>query len=132
MLGDHAAEERGQKLNIADIEVAVGDLLGDDAGGDGSLAQSAVLLGKIDADQAERAHLPQQVAVRAMLLGPFPVAWRELFPGKALGGLLESLLLLRQSEIHGHILRHGLAWRIFGDNLTFVRKMQRPMTVKDY
>jgi hypothetical protein len=69
VLGDHAAHQRSQQLNVTRIEIAIGDLLDNDAGGGAALAEAAIFFRQIDADQAEAAHFLQHRAVDAILPG---------------------------------------------------------------
>ena len=77
------AHQRGRQLHVADVEVAVGDLLGDQAGRTPP-AQAAILLGQVDAEQAEAAHLAAQAAVgRQLLVLALLVAGQQALAGEA-------------------------------------------------
>ena len=61
MARDDRPAERGEELDIGDIEIPLGDRLDHDAAGGVVETQPAMLLGKFEADQAERPHAPPYV-----------------------------------------------------------------------
>ena len=102
VLGDHAAHQRSQQLNVARIEIAIGDLLDDDAGGCAALAEAAIFFRQIDADQAEAAHFLQHLAVDAILPGSLLIVGSQFLFRESLGNLPKRLLLLAERVVHGN------------------------------
>ena len=80
VLGDHPTHQGSQQLNVAGVEVAIGDLLDDDPGRGAALAEAAIFFRKVDTDQPEIAHFLEHRAVDAVLPGAFLVVRSELLP----------------------------------------------------
>lgn len=97
---EDAALERGEELDVGRVEVAVGERLDDEPGGDARLAEPAVLLGEIDADEPERSHLGDEGAVDAPLLLARLVARRELLLREAPRRFEEGALLVGKTGDH--------------------------------
>jgi hypothetical protein len=100
VLRDHAAHQGGQQLNIAGVEIAIGDLLDNDSRGGAALAEATILLGQVDAYEHEIADRRQQRAFDAVLLGALLVAGRELLARKSSCGFAKRLLLLAERVVH--------------------------------
>ena len=110
MTGDNLAIQGGQKLHVGDIQVGVTDRLDHDAGGDAGGTQAAETLRQIDADQTERTHLADQVAVDFSCLLALHVARRDLLRGETTRTLLEGALLFGKD--HWYFRKSGLRFSL--------------------
>jgi len=93
------AHQRPQQLQVADVEVAVGDFLGDQARGDTALAQAAVLFRKIHTDQAQRADLLHQRAVETLFCLTRLVMGFELFAREAASDVAQGDLVFVEQHV---------------------------------
>ena len=124
VLGDHPTHQGSQQLNVAGVEVAIGDLLDDDPGRGAALAEAAIFFRKVDTDQPEIAHFLEHRAVDAVLPGAFLVVRSELLPRKSCCGLSKRLLLLAERVVHDDFPANkadGLHSARFLSSLTNVR-----------
>jgi hypothetical protein len=96
MARQHLAVERGQQLHVGGVEVAVSERLDDEPCRHARLAEAAVSLRQVDADEAEPAHLAHQLALNAAVLLARLVARRQPLAGEALRRLDERALLVCQ------------------------------------
>ena len=77
VFGDDMAAERGEELYVADVEIARTDGLHDQPRGDVVEPQTTETLGELRPDQAELAHLSEELFIHAALLFPLLVAGRQ-------------------------------------------------------
>ena len=109
MAGEDVGAERGEQRHIGDIEVAIGDLLDQQAGGHAVDAHAAITFRQGGRDKAEAAHFPNERAADRRVLLALAVAGQQHFAGEAAGGLAEGGLVFCQSELHGALRSR---WRI--------------------
>ena len=89
--------QRDADRHRADVEVAIGELFRDEAGGDGVHAEATEFLRQVHAQQAQAAHLGDEAAVEvAAVLLALLVVGQQAFARKAAGGLLQGSLIFGQ------------------------------------
>eukprot|EP01137_Pigoraptor_chileana_P023255 Opistho-2@89244 len=96
---DDGAHQRTEQLHVADVEVTIGNFLGDHAGRDATEAQAAIFLGQINTDQTERTHFLEQGPVDARLRFALLVIGPELLSCKAARHVTQRNLVI--VEHHG-------------------------------
>ena len=109
VLQQDGAQQRDPDLDGADVEVAIGQFLGDNSCRHAAGAEPAVLLRQVDAEQAEPAHLAHEVAVQDPDLLALDVVRQQPLAGKAPGHLLQCALVLVWN--HGRPFTDG--WRVW-------------------
>ena len=100
MLSDHAAHKRPKKLNVAGVEISIGDLFDNQSGGDGLQAQPAIFLGQVRGNQAKRAHFTDQFPIKRMARGPFLIARGQFITRKPCGEIAKGFLIFCWLKLH--------------------------------
>ena len=98
--GEDLADERADHLQVADVEVAGGDLLQQHAGGQPGHALAAELLGDLGGDETLRAHLQPDLLLDPPGLLPLLVSGGQRIPGVLAGRIHQGLLLGGERKLH--------------------------------
>ena len=93
VLREDLADQRADHLQVADVEVAGGDLLQQHAGGQPGHSLPAELLGDLGRDETLRAHLQPDLLLDPPGLLPLLVAGGQRLPGVLAGRIHQGLLL---------------------------------------
>ena len=96
MADQDRAIERDAHGDGADVEIAVGEFLRDQAGGHGVDTHSTQLLGQIHAEQAEAPHLGDELAIEDPELLALLVVGQQLLAGETARSLLQCFLVVGQ------------------------------------
>ena len=94
MLRDHPAHQGGEKLDIADIEVAIGDRFRHQACRCVIQAHAAEFFRQVRSDQAKRAHFAHQLPVEGMDSGALEIGAGQLFTGKPYSSVAKCQLVV--------------------------------------
>ena len=98
--GDDGAVEGGEELYVGDVHVAPRDVLDDEAARDAAEVEPAERLREVDADEAERTHLLDQLGLDAGLRLALPVARGEPLLREAARHVAHRELFVAESEVH--------------------------------
>ena len=98
--GDDGAVERSEELHVGDVHVAARDVLDDEAARDAAEVEPAERLRQVDPDEAERAHLLDELGLDAGLGLTLPIAGGEPLLREAARHVAHRELFVAESEVH--------------------------------